>query len=218
MISSSDTPTQLNLTVDWRVLLFNAAIAFGVAILLGLPAAFQVSALTPASALKSGAGMQSHGRLMHSLIALQAGFCFLVLFFGTLFVTTFERLSTQTTGFSSDRVLTLETLSAKPVKAVLWEQVTENLRRLPGVEAVALSEWPLMSGESWNGIISVNGERPHQVSSYFLSASSGFSEGSAYPSGCGPDFRASGELPRSDCQRHFCERILWRPGPGRQIF
>jgi hypothetical protein len=40
---------------------------------------------------------------MHALVAVQAAFCFLVLFVVGLFVATFERLSNQPTGFSADR-------------------------------------------------------------------------------------------------------------------
>src|ERR1700754_1041964 len=120
------------------------------------------------AALK-GDTVRWRGRLTHSLIALQAGFCFLVLFVGTLFVTSFERLSNQPTGFSSNGILTLETLSAKPVKAVFWEQVADHLRSLPGVTGVGLSEWPLLAGENWSNLISVNGAPPRQIECYLLS-------------------------------------------------
>jgi predicted permease len=196
MISSPVAPTQLNLPADWRVLGFCAAITFTVTVVLCLPTAWRVSAIKPISALK-GDTVRSRSRLIHSLTAVQAGFCFLVLFIATLFITSFERLSKQPTGFNSDRVVTLETLTATPLKAVFWEQVADRLRSLPGVESVGLSEWPLMTGESWNNLVSVNGRPNSPVRSYFLSTSSTWREVMRIPLLEGRDFRAGDQVPGS---------------------
>jgi hypothetical protein len=159
-----------------------------------MPAALHVSGVKPMSALK-GDAVRWRGRLMHTLIAVQAAFCFVVLFVGTLFVTSFERLSNQPTGFSSDGVLTLETLTAKPVKAVFWEQVADRLRSLPGVAAVGLSEWLLMTGENWSNLISVNGAPPRQTQSYLLSTSPTWRGVMRIPLLDGRDFLASDRQP-----------------------
>lgn len=90
MISSSAAPIQLALPADWRVLGFATAIAFGVAVALSVPTALQVSGVSPVNALK-GDATRLRTRLLYSLIAGQAGFCFLVLFVGTLLVASFER-------------------------------------------------------------------------------------------------------------------------------
>jgi putative ABC transport system permease protein len=195
MISLPATPTQLALPPDWRVLGFCALIAFAVAMSLSLPAALQVSAVRPVNALK-GDATQWSGRLMHGLIALQAGFCFLVLFVGALFVNSFQRLSNQPIGFQPDRVLTLETLTDKPLKAVFWEQVADRLRALPGVGAVGHSEWPLPTGESWNNVVVVNGI-PRQTESYLLSTSPTWRNVMGIPLLDGRDFRAADAQPGS---------------------
>jgi len=65
---------------------------------------------------------------MHALIALQVAFCFVVLFVAGLFVETFERLSNQPTGFSSERLLALDTVAQNPQPPALWSQVAEHLR------------------------------------------------------------------------------------------
>jgi putative ABC transport system permease protein len=196
MISSPVAPTQLVLSMDWRVLGFCAAITFGVTILLCLPTAVRISAMRPVNALK-GDSARSRSRFTYALIAVQAGFCFLVLFVGTLFVTSFERLSKQVTGFSADRILTLETLTATPVKAIFWEQLADRLRALPGVEAVGLSEWPLLTGESWNNLVSVNGAPARPLRSYFLSTSPAWRDVMRIPLLEGRDFRASDQAPGS---------------------
>ena len=50
-----------------------------------------------------------------------------------------------------------------PGRLRVREQIAEHLRTVPGVEEVALCEWPLMAGGSWNGFISVNGVPPGPV-------------------------------------------------------
>ena len=156
MIGTPDNPARLILPADWRVLGFGIALALGCTILFGLAPALRASGVKPASALKGG-DPHMRSRMMQLLIAAQVAFCVLVLFVAGLFMATSNRLSHQHTGFSAERLLTLETVTAQPQPALLWEQVADHLRTVPGVEAVALCEWPLMTGGSWNGFISVNG-------------------------------------------------------------
>jgi len=197
MIGTLDNPARLVLPADWRVLGFGVALALGVTCLFGLAPALRASGVKPASALKGGDHMHARPRLMNTLIAIQVAFCFLVLFVAGLCAATSVRLSRQPTGFSGERLLAMETLTARPQPAALWQQVAEHLRTVRGVEAVEISEWPLMAGESWNGFISVNGAPPGPVASYFLSVSPGWREVMKIPLIEGRDFRASDTLPGS---------------------
>jgi hypothetical protein len=65
-----------------------------------------------------------------------------------MFVATFDRLTSQPTGFSAERILNLETVTPRLAATGLWDQVAEHLRTVPGVEKVALIGWPLMSGRA----------------------------------------------------------------------
>ena len=124
-----------------------------------------------------------------ALIALQVAFCVLVLFAAGLFVATFDRLSKQPTGFSAERILNLETVTQRPQPPVFWDQVADHLRGVVGVETVALIGWPLMSGESRVGFISINGAPPNEVLSDFLSVSPGWAATMKIPFIDGRDFR-----------------------------
>jgi predicted permease len=194
-INPPDNPARLFLPADWWVLGFTMALALGVTLLFGLAPALRASAVKPASALKGGEDPHSRRRLMHALIAVQVAFCFLVCFVAGLFVATFDRLSNQPTGFSSERLLALETVARRPQPPVLWDQVAQHLRALPGVDTVALAGWPLLSGNGWNGFVWINGAPAADVLAYFLGVSPGWIETMKIPLIDGRDFRVGDTFP-----------------------
>jgi predicted permease len=108
---------------------------------------------------------------MHALVAAQVAFCFIVHFAAGLFFATFDRLTSQPLGFSPDRLLTLSVLSLDKKPTEAFDQLAAHARALPGVEAVGVSSWPLMSGNGWSSDISVNGAPPHPMAPYFLAVS-----------------------------------------------
>jgi predicted permease len=229
MIGTPDNPVLLSLPSDWRVLGFGVAMALGCTILFGLTPALRASGVKPVSALKGG-DPHTRMRTMRLLIAAQVAFCVLVLFVAGLFVATSDRLSRQRTGFSAERILTLETVTPQPLPDVLWSQVAERVRTMPGVEASALCEWPLMMGGSWNGFISVNGAAAGPVASYFLSVSPEWRSMMKIPLLQGRDFHAGDTQPdwgsRADdtqpgsalVNEEFARQYLPTGGPVGRLF
>jgi putative ABC transport system permease protein len=191
MINPPDNPARLALPADWRVLGFAAALTLGVTFLFGLVPALRASSVKPASALKGGEDPHSRRRLMHALIAAQVAFCFLVLFVAGLFMSSFERLSHQPAGFSAEGVVLLDTVAARAQPPAAWNEVVDRLRALPGVEAVAISEWPLLSGTGRNNYLSIHGETPKDPLCFFLSVSPGFLDAMKIPLLDGRDLRPS---------------------------
>ncbi len=195
MINPPDNPARLVLPADWRVVAFSLALACGVTFLFGLAPAIRASTVQPVVALKGGSDPHSRRRVMHALIALQVTFCFVVLFVAGLFATTFDRLTSQPTGFSAERILDLQAIAQRPQPPIYWNQVADRLRSVPGVEAVALTIWPLMSGESSVGAISLNGAPPGEVLADFLRISPGFLDVMRIPLLDGRDFSAADTNP-----------------------
>ena len=111
---------------------------------------------------------------MHVLISAQAAFCVVVLFVTGLFAVSFNRLSHRPTGFSAERVLTLDTVAHSAQPAVVWNQFAANLATVPGVETVAIAPWPLLVGYAQNSFLSINGSPPGSVLAYFLSVPPGW--------------------------------------------
>jgi putative ABC transport system permease protein len=195
MIQTPSVPARLALPADWRVLGFTVALALGTTLLFGIAPALRASAVQPVSALKGGEAPHARRRMMYALIAMQVAFCFVVHLVAGLFVTTFDRLSHQPIGFSPERILNLETLTRQPQPAVFWDQVAERLRNVPGVETVALTGFPVMSGESVIRYISVNGAAPSEVYCDVLNISPGWMDTMKIPLLDGRDFRENDTAP-----------------------
>jgi predicted permease len=174
LINPPDNPARLALPADWRVLLFGFGLIILVVLLLGLLPALRASAVRPVAALKGGEDPHSPRRLIRGAIALQVAFCFLVLFLSSLFVASFQRLQNRPLGFSTDRLLLLETVAGKGRLPVVWNQTAEALRAVPGVDSVAISGWPLLGRIMINSDISINGAPPSPTPAWFLNASPGW--------------------------------------------
>ena len=197
MINFGSYAARLNLPLDWRVFGFALILASAVTFLFGLTPALRASAVKPVSALRGGEDPRWRGRTMSALIAAQVAFCFVVHLAAGLFVTTFDRLANQPTGFSSERIVNVEAVTSRPQSPVHWDQVAEHLRSLPGIEKVALIGWPLMSGESAVGNISVDGGPTGDVNADFVTISPGWVDLMRIPLLGGRDFRPADVYPAS---------------------
>jgi putative ABC transport system permease protein len=188
------SPIRLALSMDWRVALFGVALTVGVALLFGVLPAVRASATSPLVSLR-GERARPGVRGMAMPLAVQVAFCALVLLVGGLLVTTFNRLSSQPTGFSADRLINVDAVAQPAQSPVAWSQVAADLRRLPGVEAAAIAGWPLLSGNGSNGFIWVNGAPTTDTLAYFLGVSPGWTGAMRIPFVAGRDFRDDDRSP-----------------------
>jgi putative ABC transport system permease protein len=196
LINPPDNPARLALPADWRVLGFGALLTIVVTALLGLVPALRVSGISPAGALKGGDDPHARRTGMLALLAGQVGFCVLVVFISTLFVTTFQRLAHDPTGFSAARLVTLETVASPAREPAFWDEVLNHLRQVPGVERVAMADQPLLSGYGSNSFLSFNGGPPTEVMAFFRRVSPNWRETMSIPLIAGRDFRDGDITPR----------------------
>ncbi|HET7102816.1 MAG TPA: ABC transporter permease [Terracidiphilus sp.] len=195
LVNPHDNPARLALSADWRVLLFGFALVLFVVLSLGLVPALRASGVRPVAALKGGEDPHSPRRLMRGAIALQVAFCFLVLFLSSLFVASFRRLQNRPLGFSTDRLLLLETVAGSGQLPVVWNQTAEALRNVPGVDSVAISRWPLLGHLRINSDVSINGAPPSPTPAFFLIVSPGWLSTMKIPIVSGRDFRPEDTSP-----------------------
>jgi putative ABC transport system permease protein len=191
LINPSDDPAQLVLPADWRVLAFAAGLIAAVTLLFGLVPALRASAVKPVHALKGGDDPHARRRVMRGMVALQVAFCFLVVFVGGLFVAGFNRLTHAPIGFNPNNLLLLDTVTKTPQPAITWDQLADSLRATPGIQSVALTGWPLLSGGTDNNLISADGATPTHVVARDLPVSPNFLATMQIPLLDGRDFRDS---------------------------
>ena len=195
LVNPPDNPARLALAADWRVFAFGGGLLVLVTVLLGLLPALRASAVRPLTVLKGGSEQKSSRRLMRGAIALQVTFCVLVLFLASLFIMSFWRLQNRPLGFSTDRVLLLETVAGKGKLPTEWNETAEALRSIPGVKSVAIARWPLLGRIAINSEISVHGAPPSPTPAFFLSVSPGWFSTMKIPVVSGRDFRAEDTSP-----------------------
>ncbi|MBV9504470.1 MAG: ABC transporter permease [Acidobacteriia bacterium] len=221
-LTPADQPVQLVLAPDWRVTLFALALTGVVAVLFGLAPAIRVSAIQPAITLKDGGGPRRHRGMMHCLVAAQVAFCCFVLFVSGLFILTFEKMANQPTGFSTQRLLTLEAISKNPLSATSWYQALQQVRSLPGVESASLAQYALMSFNAQTGFVWANGQTPDGTwshSTWFLGIAPEWFETMGIKQWSGRDFRWDDEFPEvAIVNQTFARRYFGAESPLGRSF
>ena len=189
-INPPGNPARLVLTTNWRVAAFSVALMLVVTFLFGLAPALRASRVPPSGALQGGV---SRGRAMHILISAQMAFCFLVLFAAGLLATTFARLSNRSTGITAGRVLNLNVITAHPnLPPFVWDQVAQQLRRVPGVESAAFADWAALDGNGYKTSgISIDGAPAGEAPAWLENVSPGWIDTLGVRLLAGRDFRGS---------------------------
>jgi predicted permease len=167
-LSSSTTRVFLDLTVDWRVLTFTAAVATLTAIVFGTAPALRATRVPPQDALKSGgrsvAG-EGHLSLGNLLVIAQVALSLVLVVGAGLFVRTFVSLAYKDHGFDSAPVLmarvNAQRLQLEPdQRGVLFERLREAAAGVPGVESAAASAITPVAGGMWNTEVELVGSPP----------------------------------------------------------
>jgi predicted permease len=176
MLSTRTNVTFLDLSMDWRVFGFTAAVGITTGLLFGVFPAMRGTAVAPADALRdhargivSGGGRFNAG---HGLVALQVALSFVLVFGSTLFVRTLVSLTTQGMGFESDRVLIAtvdlrrirlrqgfdgQAAEATQERLTVFQQVRDAVAGVPGVDAAAGTFVTPVGGSTWGLRVTVPG-------------------------------------------------------------
>ncbi len=167
MLSTRTNLVALDLSMDWRVFGFTAAIGIVTGLLFGVVPALRGTAVAPADALRdhargviSGGGRFNTG---HALVVVQVALSFMLVFGSTLFVRTLVGLTSQDAGFQADRVLLAALdlrrtgVTDEPGRLRLFQQAREAAAAVPGIEVASASILTPVSGSTWNQRITVPG-------------------------------------------------------------
>jgi predicted permease len=147
-ISTSQFEAVFDLTPNWRVLGFTAAVATASGLLFGIAPALQSSSVRPSAGLKEDLRMSaSRSRVLSSLVATQVAMSLLLLFGAGLFMRTLQNLQNLDPGFNREGVLIVELEGRRTVVAA---SMLHEIRRLPGVVSASLSTHTPLSGSVWS--------------------------------------------------------------------
>ena len=161
-VGTTQLRISLDLSPDRRVLLVSAAIAALSALLCGLAPAVGAARANLEGVLR-GARSRSGWRGRRILVLAQASLCTLLLAGAGLLVRTFSQLTALNPGFDRDHLVTftvdpgLSGYTDDQARSLRLE-LTERVRRLPGVTAVAAASRALMRGSGIKTTVAPEGQ------------------------------------------------------------
>jgi putative ABC transport system permease protein len=161
-----DIPRLDGAEVDLRVIAFALGVSLLTGLLFGLVPALKVSQSDPGGTLKesrSSMGGLSGRRTRGLLVIAEFSLALPLLLGAGLLLRSFMHLQAVDAGFDPARVLLIQTAPARNSTTDQWrvfyQQVSERIAALPGVEAAGLIEEILISGNP-DGLITIEGGSP----------------------------------------------------------
>ena len=148
----------LDLSLDWRVLMFTTGTTVITTLLFGVAPAFRAAGVSPIEAIKEhGRGTGGQARRMSlasTLVVVQVALSVVLVVAAGLFLRTFNKLATLDLGFDPSRVLVVamnaEQTPIDPAQRMaVFERARQAVATLPGVQSAALSYVTPVSGHNW---------------------------------------------------------------------
>ena len=143
-----DFPLDLEVGVDWRVLLFSLGVSLAAGVVFGLAPSLQATRPNLVGTLKDTAaqGGAARTRLRSVLVVAQIAISLIVLIAAGLVVRTLQQLQTMNPGFDPNNALMMSFDLAlqgydEPRGQQFYKQLTERVRALPGVESAAVGSY-----------------------------------------------------------------------------
>jgi len=153
----------LDVSIDWRVLLFTLGVALVTCLFFGLLPALRVTRVDLCSGLKSQRMLGVPGlRLGKVLVAAQVSLSVLLLVSTGLLLQTLINLYRTDLGFRTDNILVFGLNPGQanydgPDSVRFFDQVEADIASLPGVRSVALSSDSLLGGRRTGNSFSIPG-------------------------------------------------------------
>jgi macrolide transport system ATP-binding/permease protein len=166
---SENDASGLDLSIDWRVLLFTLGVSLLTGLLFGLAPALQATRLNLLPALKAeSAGYDQRRRrfaLRDVLVIAQLAMSLVLLVSAGLFVRSLRQALTFDPGFETQNLLaaSMETRGARlneQQSQEFYQQALERAGSLPGVQSATLSMFVPLSGGGARRMIKLEGYQP----------------------------------------------------------
>jgi predicted permease len=160
----------VDVTPDWRVLVFTLAVVIAVTVLSGIAPAIQSTRPDMARALKGETGVRTPGRfsLTNALLVVQVALSLVLLIGAGLFLRSLRHLKSVDPGFDPEHLLLLTIEPARSgysqaATQSFVENLVERVRNVHGVVAASPGLISPLSGEfSMSGIVVPGRSRPNE--------------------------------------------------------
>ena len=224
LLSVPERPVFVDLSPDWLVFAFTAGLAIVTCLLFGLAPAIRATRTQPAVAMKAGGRGTTEGRerfgLRRGLVALQVALSLVLVIGALLFVRSLRNLTTLDAGFKQDNLLVANldfrrAPIAEANRVAAFQDLTDRLASLPGVDRGGAGVHSPVSGSGWNNNILVDGVRPKDYSN-FNAISPGYFHTMGTPVLAGRDFDGHDTLtsaPVAIVNESFAKKFLGGKNP-----
>jgi predicted permease len=196
-LNTERTQLFLDLHMDWRVLVFSAALAIFTCLLFGLMPAIQAARTEPGELLKGQGRGNTAGRerlgFRRMLVVSQVALSLVLLVGALLFVRTFQNLINVEAGFIQTNLLVANidfTSLRMPMEQrnAYKANLLERIRGLHDVDSAASAAIIPLSGSGWNENISISTKGVQREVANFNQVSPGYFKTVGTPLLAGRDF------------------------------
>ena len=148
-------PSGVDLSINWRVLIFTLVISLLTGLLFGSIPAWRATGLDLTTALKNSRGTSMPvSRLSKGLLVLQLAVSFLLLMGAGLFIRTLYNLQRVNVGFNQENLLVFrlepEDSGYEDERLLqFYQQLFSRLDHLPDVRGVTFGRVPLIANSNW---------------------------------------------------------------------
>ncbi len=217
-------PLALNVSPDWRLLVFSFGISLLAGLVCGIVPAMQATRPNLTSALKSEVARVGRFDLRRALVVMQVALSLLLLIGAGLFVRSLQNLRSLDPGFARESVLLV---NVNPEQSGykgqqlrnFYERLLTRVREFPQIHAASLAEITPLGGSRWNSSVVVEGYQRKSDEKPFVdfnSVSPGYFETLGIPMLLGRDFRAQDNPavtpdPKLAACSQVPTRSRWRP-------
>jgi predicted permease len=149
----------LELSLDWRVLAFTAAVAIATTVLFGTLPAMRAARVQPNDALKTQSRVVGDRAMSvgSATVVLQVALSLVLLVAAGLFIRTFTSLATRDLGFDNRPVALAAIEMPRPIvpsrRADVFRRLLAAASAVPGVSSAALSGMAPLGTETWENLI-----------------------------------------------------------------
>jgi predicted permease len=167
-------PNEIDLHLNWRVLVFTLAVTLLTGVLFGLAPAWRATSLDLATSLKqSRRTTGAVSRLSKGLIVAQVALSLLLLVGAGLFIRTLDNLQRVNLGFNQENLLLFRLQPQqggyKDERLVqFYQQLFARLDNLPGVRAATFGRIPLIADDNWTTTVLLPGETENTAESRII--------------------------------------------------